>query len=78
MYFGYYYVSRAEHVLWRIENGELEFRSNVAAIVLMVGSNNSDNANSQQIFEGILNLIKVIKDRLGNITLVMPVSIALK
>src|SRR5262245_23256229 len=55
---------RTQHVLWRIQNGELE-GIQPKAIVLMIGTNNSggrDN-NSEEIAEGITSIVQEIQKR---------------
>ena len=43
---------RTQHVLWRIENGELE-GIDPKVIVLMIGTNNSGSESGDQIAEGV-------------------------
>jgi lysophospholipase L1-like esterase len=43
---------RTQHVLWRIENGELD-GIDPKVIVLMIGTNNSGSDSSDQIAEGV-------------------------
>ncbi|KAG5878820.1 hypothetical protein JTB14_032447 [Gonioctena quinquepunctata] len=62
---------RVENVLWRVQNGELEFNTKMKAVVLFVGTNNID-CTPHEIFEGILEIIKEIKHRLGNVAIVLP------
>ncbi len=50
---------RTEHVLWRIQNGELDgIKPKVA--VLMIGTNNSGANSAEQIAEGITTIVKTI------------------
>lgn len=70
-------VFRVENVLWRVQNGELDFNTKIKAVVLFVGTNNID-CTPHEIFEGILEIIKEIKHRLGDITIIIPVSDNLK
>lgn len=62
-----------ENVLWRIQNGELDFHVKIKAIVLFVGTNNID-CTPHEILEGILEIIKEIKHRLGKVHIVLPVN----
>ncbi|CAG9861114.1 unnamed protein product [Phyllotreta striolata] len=62
---------RVENVLWRVQNGELEFSAKIKAVVLMVGTNNID-CTGHEIFEGILEIIREIKRQLGNVAILLP------
>ncbi|KAL3274133.1 hypothetical protein HHI36_015547 [Cryptolaemus montrouzieri] len=42
---------RVENVLWRIQNGELDFHVKLKAVVLFVGTNNTD-CTPHEVFEG--------------------------
>lgn len=53
---------RIEHVLWRVENGELKGIS-PKLIVLLIGTNNLGQAPPNQIAEGIGNLVHEIEKR---------------
>jgi lysophospholipase L1-like esterase len=50
---------RTQHVLWRLENGELEGISPKAA-VLMIGTNNSGSDSAEGIADGIKKIISTI------------------
>lgn len=53
---------RTEHVLWRIQNGELDgIKPKVA--VLMIGTNNSGANSAEQISEGITVIVKTIREK---------------
>lgn len=53
---------RTEHVLWRIQNGELDgIKPKVA--VLMIGTNNSGANSAEQISEGITLIVKTIREK---------------
>lgn len=56
-----------------MQNGELDFNTKIKAVVLFVGTNNID-CTPHEIFEGILEILKEIKHRLGNVTIILPVS----
>lgn len=62
---------RVENVLWRIQNGELDFNVKIRAIVLFVGTNNID-CTPHEVFEGILEIIRNIKDKLGDVNIILP------
>jgi lysophospholipase L1-like esterase len=51
---------RTEHVLWRIQNGELDGISPKVA-VLMIGTNNTGSNSAEQIAEGITAIVKQIR-----------------
>lgn len=63
-----------EHVLWRVLNGELDFTVPIKVVVLFVGTNNTD-CTAQNIFEGICEIVRVIREKLGNVTILLPVSL---
>jgi beta-glucosidase len=54
-----------EHVLWRVENGEVDGLT-PKLTVLMIGSNNSetDDYSADQIAGGIVNIIKVLREKM--------------
>lgn len=54
---------RTQHVLWRIENGEVEGISPKVA-VLMIGTNNANANTSDEIAEGIEAIVKSLRQRL--------------
>lgn len=51
---------RTQHVLWRIENGELEVIK-PQAVVLMIGTNNSGADSAEDIAKGITAIVDTIK-----------------
>lgn len=53
---------RTEHVLWRIQNGELEGIM-PKAVVLMIGTNNTGANSAEQIAEGITVIVKTIREK---------------
>lgn len=67
--------SRVENVLWRMENGELDFRVTPKAVVVFVGTNNVD-CSPESIFGGIRKLVETVKGKLGDVPVVLPVSSA--
>ncbi|KRT80846.1 lipase [Oryctes borbonicus] len=62
---------RVENVLWRIQNGELDFNVKIKAVVLFVGTNNID-CTPHEVFEGLLEIIRNIKDKLGDVNIIIP------
>ncbi len=54
---------RTQHVLWRLENGNVEGISPKAA-VLMIGTNNSGTNSSVQIAEGVAAIVKKLREKL--------------
>lgn len=53
---------RTEHVLWRLQNGNLD-GSTPKAVVLMIGTNNTRRDSAQQIAEGITTIVNEIRTR---------------
>ncbi|XP_037936407.1 platelet-activating factor acetylhydrolase IB subunit beta homolog [Teleopsis dalmanni] len=61
---------RIEHVLWRIENGELD-NVKPKIVVLHVGTNNVDNS-AAEIADGILEIVNKIRTKLPDVYIVLP------
>nr|CAH7722513.1 unnamed protein product [Callosobruchus chinensis] len=61
---------KIENVLWRIEHGELD-NIKPKVIVLHVGTNNFQNS-AEEIRDGILNLIDVIREKHSDVYIVIP------
>nr|CAI5866158.1 unnamed protein product [Callosobruchus analis] len=61
---------KIENVLWRIEHGELD-NIKPKVIVLHVGTNNFQNS-AEEIRDGILNLIDVIREKHPDVYIVVP------
>jgi beta-glucosidase len=53
---------RTEHVLWRIQNGELE-GINPRVVVLMIGTNNASSNTAEEIAAGIRAIVKELRTR---------------
>jgi lysophospholipase L1-like esterase len=53
---------RTEHVLWRIQNGELEGIT-PKAIVLMIGTNNTGSNSAEQIAAGIKAIVQTLREK---------------
>jgi len=63
---------RVENVYWRILNGEFEFNTKIKAVVLFVGTNNTD-CTPHEVFEGILAIIREIHHKLGDdVAIILP------
>ena len=56
---------RTQHVLWRLDNGNLEGLAPKAAVV-MIGTNNSNGEDNtpEQIVDGVTAIVKRLRDRL--------------
>ncbi len=54
---------RTEHVLWRIQNGEIEGIS-PKLIVLMIGTNNSRDNSADEIALGVKTIVKTLREKL--------------
>ncbi|MGV3663748.1 MAG: platelet-activating factor acetylhydrolase IB subunit [Prosthecobacter sp.] len=53
---------RTQHVLWRIENGELE-NIKPKAVVLMIGTNNSGADPAEGIAKGVTKIVETIRTK---------------
>jgi lysophospholipase L1-like esterase len=53
---------RTEHVLWRLQNGELD-GIKPKVVVLMIGTNNTGSNSAEQIADGIKAIVKTIHDK---------------
>jgi len=64
-----YNGGRIENTLWFLQNGELTNQA-PKAVVVLIGTNNSDNANypivhtPQQIAEGVAAIVKLLREKL--------------
>ncbi len=54
---------RTQHVIWRLDNGNVKDISPKAAVI-MIGTNNSGSNTSQQIAEGVTAIVKQLRDKL--------------
>jgi lysophospholipase L1-like esterase len=54
---------RTQHVLWRIEHGELE-GTHPRVVVLMIGTNNAGANSAEEISAGIKAIVKELHERL--------------
>ncbi len=69
-YFGQYQPAnfgiggdQTQHVLWRLENGELE-GINPKAVVLLIGTNNSGRHSGEQIAAAVQKIVETIRTKL--------------
>jgi lysophospholipase L1-like esterase len=56
---------RTQHVLWRIQNGELD-GIEPKVVVLMIGTNNASSASADEIAQGITAIVEELRHRLPN------------
>jgi beta-glucosidase len=54
---------RTEHVLWRIQNGEIDGIS-PKLVILMIGTNNSGSNSAEDIADGIKAIVKTLREKL--------------
>lgn len=66
------YEDRTQNVLWRLQNGELD-NVKPKIVVLLVGTNNVQNT-ADEVAEGIIEIVKTIRDKLADAYIVLPVS----
>ena len=56
---------RTQHVIWRLQNGNLEGISPKAAVI-MIGTNNSGSNSPEQIAEGVTEIVKILRHQTSN------------
>ena len=60
---------RTEQILWNLQNGELDFKISPKVVMLLIGTNNSDDRHfkkthtAKEIFLGTKAIVELIKDR---------------
>ncbi len=54
---------RTQHVLWRIQNGELD-GIQPKVVVLMIGTNNASSASADEIAQGVTAIVEELRKRL--------------
>lgn len=54
---------RTQHVLWRIQNGELDGGIKPKAVVLMIGTNNVGSDSAEGIAKGVTAIVKTIREK---------------
>lgn len=64
---------RTQHVLWRIENGELEPPIKPKVIVLMIGTNNSASDPGDKIAAGVERIVKTAREKTGAKVLLLAI-----
>src|SRR5207237_9418968 len=63
---------RTQHVLWRINNGELDgIKPKVT--VIMIGTNNMGSDSADAIAQGIENIVKVVREKTGSKVLLLGI-----
>ena len=53
---------RTQHVIWRLDNGNLEDITPKAAVI-MIGTNNSGNNSPEQIAEGVTAIVRQLQEK---------------
>jgi len=53
---------RTQHVIWRLQNGNLEGIAPKLAVI-MIGTNNSDSNTAEQIADGVGAVVAVVKEK---------------
>jgi lysophospholipase L1-like esterase len=53
---------RTQHVLWRIQNGELD-GIEPRVVVLMIGTNNASSATADEIVQGVTAIVEELRHR---------------
>lgn len=64
------YQDQTQNVLWRLQNGELD-NVKPKIVVLLAGTNNVNNT-AEEVAEGILEIVKTIRDKLAESYIVLP------
>ena len=54
---------RTQHVLWRLDNGEIE-GIKPKVVVLMIGTNNAGSNSAEEIAVGVTSIVAKLKDKL--------------
>jgi lysophospholipase L1-like esterase len=63
---------RTQHVLWRIENGELE-GIKPKVVVLLIGTNNTSSDPLERIAAGVEKIVQTVRDKTGAKVLLLGV-----
>lgn len=53
---------RTQHVIWRLQNGNLKGISPKAAVI-MIGTNNSGSNSPEQIAEGVTEIVEILRNQ---------------
>lgn len=64
---------KTQHVLWRLQNGNIEGLKGPKAAVVMIGTNNSgaEDSTPEQIVEGIQAIVKELRTRLPGMKILL-------
>ena len=54
---------RTQHVLWRIQNGELDGGIKPKAVVIMIGTNNSGSDPAEGIAKGVAAIVQTVRTK---------------
>ena len=60
---------RTEQILWNLQNGELDFKRAPKVVVILIGTNNTDDRNfkkvhtAEQVFAGTKAIVETIRNR---------------
>jgi len=49
---------RTQHLLWRLDHGELDFKQDPRCVVVMIGTNNLDSNSPKEIASGVLQAVE--------------------
>jgi lysophospholipase L1-like esterase len=61
---------RTQHVLWRLQNGNIEGLSPKLAVV-MIGTNNHGSNSAEEISEGITKIIRILRNELPDMKVLL-------
>lgn len=61
---------RTQHVIWRLDNGNVKDISPRAAVI-MIGTNNSGSNSSEQIAEGVSVIVKQLREKLPEMKILL-------
>ena len=61
---------RTQHVIWRLDNGNVKNISPKAAVI-MIGTNNSGSNSSEQIAEGVEVIVKQLREKLPEMKILL-------
>ena len=62
---------RTQHVLWRLQNGELDITPPPKVVVLMIGTNNVRRDAPEEIAKGVEAIVKLIREKLPTTKLLL-------
>ncbi len=63
-------ADRVENILWRLENGELD-GVNPKVIVLLGGTNNTNNDSAEAIARGLTKVVRVMREKAQNAVIIV-------